>query len=141
MRNLRPFHLAIPVHNLEKARYFYGEILELREGRSYTIWVDFDFFGHQLVIHEDQNSHQNSRVGNIVDGKTVPIPHYGILLGWEEFHSFAEMLLIKNIKFQVEPYIRFEGKVGEQATMFFYDPSGNVLEFKAFKDERQIFAK
>lgn len=141
MRNLRPFHLAIPVHHLEKARYFYREILELREGRSDKEWVDFDFFGHQLVIHEDQNSHQNSKVGNIVDGKTVPIPHFGIILGWEEFHSFAEMLLIKNIKFQVEPYVRFEGKVGEQATMFFYDPSGNALEFKAFKDERQIFAK
>lgn len=141
MRNLRPFHLAIPVDHLEKVRYFYREVLELSEGRSDTHWVDFDFFGHQLVIHEDLNSHQNSKVGNIVDGKTVPIPHYGIVLGWDEFHQFAEMLRIKNITFQVEPYIRFAGKVGEQATMFFYDPSGNALEFKAFKDERQLFAK
>ena len=141
MRKLRPFHLAIPVKDLKKARNFYSKTLELPEGRSDTQWVDFDFFGHQLVIHEDQNAHQNSKVGNIVDGKTVPIPHFGILLGWDEFHSFAEMLRIKEIKFQVEPYIRFQGKVGEQATMFFYDPSGNALEFKAFKDEQQIFAK
>lgn len=141
MRKLRPFHLAIPVHDIQKARFFYSTILELDEGRSDKHWVDFNFFGHQLVIHEDTNAHQNSKVGNIVDGKTVPIPHFGILLEWDEFHKFAEMLRIKKIKFQVEPYIRFKGEVGEQATMFFYDPSGNALEFKAFKEEQQIFAK
>jgi extradiol dioxygenase family protein len=141
MQKLRPFHLAIPVSNLEEARFFYRSILELKEGRSDTHWVDFDFFGHQLVIHEDQNAHQNSKVGNVVDGKTVPIPHFGILLAWDDFHNFAEMLRIKKVNFQIEPYIRFKGEVGEQATMFFYDPSGNALEFKAFKDDQQIFAK
>ena len=141
MQKLRPFHLAIPVTNLKEARFFYKSILELKEGRSDTHWVDFDFFGHQLVIHEDQSAHQNSKVGNIVDGKTVPIPHYGILLEWDEFHKFAEMLRIKKINFQIEPYIRFKGEAGEQVTMFFYDPSGNALEFKAFKDDQQIFAK
>lgn len=141
MQKLRPFHLAIPVSNLEEARFFYRSILELKEGRSDTHWVDFDFFGHQLVIHEDQNAHQNSKVGNVVDGKTVPIPHFGILLAWDDFHNFAEMLRIKKVNFQIEPYIRFKGEVGEQATMFFYDSSGNALEFKAFKDDQQIFAK
>lgn len=138
-KQLRPFHLAIPVDNVEKARVFYRDILQLEEGRSSNHWVDFDFFGHQLVIHfkekELSTDHHNQ-----VDGKAVPVPHFGVVLEWEDFHAFAKAIT-PHINFIIEPYIRFEGKVGEQATMFFNDPCGNALEFKAFKDDSQLFAK
>ena len=140
MSQLSPFHIAIPVHNLQECRAFYRDVLNCEEGRSSDHWVDFNFFGHQLVIHfkEKQNEVETA---NEVDGKYVPIPHYGVVLPWEDFHAFAEDLRLKNIAFIIEPYIRFKGLVGEQATMFFKDPSGNALEFKAFKDKSQLFAK
>ena len=136
---LSPFHLAIPVNNLEKARHFYTNILELKEGRSSDHWVDYNFFGHQLVIHYKETLEEAST--NSVDGKDVPVPHFGVVLDWDTFHRFAEELKHKGINFIIEPYVRFEGLVGEQATMFFKDPCGNALEFKAFKDISQLFAK
>ena len=133
MKNIQPFHIAIPVSNLVECRKFYKEILGCEEGRSSDLWVDFDFFGHQLVIHYKPKSNEEIHT-NPVDGKNVPVPHYGVVLEWETFHDFAEKLKKKGINFIIEPYIRFQGEVGEQATMFFLDPSGNALEFKAFKD-------
>lgn len=140
MSKLSPFHIAIPVHNLEACRTFYRDILNCEEGRSSDHWVDFNFFGHQLVIHFKEKSSEKAPT-NAVDGKHVPIPHYGVVLSWDVFHTFAKSLKQKNIHFIIEPYIRFEGLVGEQATMFFKDPAGNALEFKAFKDINQLFAK
>ncbi|WP_024768972.1 VOC family protein [Aquimarina macrocephali] len=141
MNILSPFHLAIPVHNLESARNFYKNILELEEGRSSDHWVDFNFFGHQLVIHYKPKTGLENNHNNLVDGKDVPVPHFGIILEWSTWQNFAKKLSDKNIQFVIEPYIRFKGEIGEQATMFFYDPSGNALEFKSFKDASQIFAK
>lgn len=140
MSQLSPFHIAIPVHNLEACRTFYRDVLNCEEGRSSEHWVDFNFFGHQLVIHYKAQTN-NDVVTNIVDAKAVPVPHYGVVLPWDKFHSFAESLQQKDITFIIKPYIRFKGLVGEQATMFFKDPSGNALEFKAFKDIDQLFAK
>jgi uncharacterized protein len=137
MKNL--FHLAFPVHNLDEARKFYGEILECEEGRSSEHWIDFNLFGHQIVAHLAENSgvvHHNE-----VDADHVPVPHFGIVLPMKEFTEFAEKLKSKSVKFIIEPKIRFAGEVGEQATMFFLDPSGNALEFKAFADFSQVFAK
>ena len=140
MQKLSPFHLAIPVNDLIKSRNFYGQVLELEEGRSSDHWVDFNFFGHQLVIHLKDN-HSNEEDTNHVDGKDVPIPHYGIILEWDQFQNFSYLLKKKKINFIIKPYIRFKGLIGEQATMFFKDPSGNALEFKSFKDPNQIFEK
>jgi hypothetical protein len=137
---LSPFHLAVPVSNLETCRTFYRDILGCKEGRSSDQWVDFNFFGHQFVIHYKPASSEELHT-NAVDGKAVPVPHFGVVLPWEEFKSLSDTLKSQNIEFIIEPYIRFEGQVGEQATMFFMDPSGNALEFKAFKDPSQIFAK
>lgn len=136
-----PFHLAIPVDDVEKARIFYRDVLELEEGRSDTHWVDFDFFGHQLVIHYKQKKEEAAAHHNAVDGKAVPVPHFGVVLDWDAFEQFADTLRAKKVEFVIEPYIRFEGLPGEQATMFFYDPCGNALEFKSFKDLSQLFAK
>lgn len=141
MSNLQPFHLAIPVTTLEESRVFYRETLGCTEGRSSDHWVDFNFFGHQLVIHEQEMQTATGGTGNPVDGKDVPIPHFGVVLEWEDFQKFSKKLQDENIQFVIEPYIRFKGKTGEQATMFFKDPSGNALEFKAFKDMDQLFAK
>ncbi|GAA3616120.1 glyoxalase [Flavivirga amylovorans] len=138
--SIAPFHLAIPVYNLLECRTFYRDILGCEEGRSSDSWVDFNFFGHQLVIHYKPKTQDNSHT-NPVDGKDVPVPHFGVVLPWDVFHVFAENLQSKNINFIIEPYIRFEGLVGEQATMFFKDPSDNALEFKSFKDMGQLFAK
>lgn len=140
MSEISPFHIAIPVHNLEECRAFYRDVLNCEEGRSSDHWVDFNFFGHQLVIHFKEETQEVDST-NPVDGKQVPIPHYGVVLPWNTFQDFASHLKQKNITFTIEPYIRFEGLVGEQATMFFNDPSGNALEFKAFKDISQLFAK
>jgi extradiol dioxygenase family protein len=137
MNNL--FHLAFPVHNLNEARKFYGEILECEEGRRSECWIDFNLFGHQIVAHLAENAgavHHNE-----VDADHVPVPHFGIVLPMDEFNNFAEKLKTKGVKFIIEPKIRFKGEVGEQATMFFLDPSGNALEFKAFADFSQVFAK
>ncbi|QAY93316.1 MULTISPECIES: VOC family protein [Pseudomonas] len=140
--SLSPFHLAIPVYNLAGARTFYGEVFGLEEGRSSTQWVDFNFYGHQLVIHEHpKTASQESVHSNPVDGHDVPVPHFGIILGWEQWEALAERLKSFGTEFVIEPYIRFKGQVGEQATMFLFDPCGNALEFKAFKDMSQLFAK
>ncbi|WP_198034986.1 VOC family protein [Winogradskyella sp. J14-2] len=139
MMALSPFHLAIPVDDLAECRNFYTNILNFEEGRSSDHWVDYNFFGHQLVIHLKPKTKEDAHT-NSVDGKDVPVPHFGVVLQWQAFQDFAELLKSKNIKFIIEPYIRFEGQVGEQATMFFKDPSGNALEFKAFRDMSQLFA-
>ena len=140
--SLTPFHLAIPVYDLSAARRFYGEVFGLSEGRSSTQWVDFDFFGHQLVIHEHpRTSYQERAHTNPVDGHDVPVPHFGVVLGWSDWEALAARLRSFNVSFVIEPHIRFQGQVGEQATMFLLDPCGNALEFKAFKDLSQLFAK
>lgn len=138
---LSPFHLAIPVHNLDACRTFYRDVLGCEEGRSDDHWVDFNFFGHQMVIHYKPKSDDGALHTNPVDGHDVPVPHFGVVLDWDVFQDFAEDLKSKHIEFVIEPYIRFKGKPGEQATMFFYDPAGNALEFKAFKDMNMLFAK
>ncbi|MCW5520967.1 VOC family protein [Aureitalea sp. L0-47] len=138
--NIRPFHLAIPVNEIPKNRAFYRDILGCSEGRSSDHWVDFDFFGHQLVIHLKEQEKEDAHT-NPVDGKDVPVPHFGVVLTMEDFKQLSESLREQNIKFIIDPYIRFEGEVGEQATMFFKDPSGNALEFKAFKNLDHLFAK
>lgn len=140
MSKVQPFHLAIPVSNLEEARRFYRETLGCEEGRSSDLWVDFNFFGHQLVIHYKESQRSEAGAANPVDGKEVPIPHFGVVLEWETFQEFAKELEQKDVDFVIAPYIRFKGKPGEQATMFFKDPSGNALEFKAFQNRDQLFA-
>ncbi|WP_449433155.1 VOC family protein [Pseudomonas putida] len=140
--SLSPFHLAIPVYDIPAARKFYGEVFNLEEGRSAAQWVDFNFYGHQLVIHEHPKmSYQENALSNPVDGHNVPAPHFGVILQWDEWETLANRLTDLGTKFVIEPYIRFKGQVGEQATMFLFDPCGNALEFKAFKDMSQIFAK
>ena len=135
-----PFHLAIPVKSLEPCRTFYREILLCEEGRSDTHWVDFNFFGHQLVLHQKDNV-TPQRTSNPVDGHDVPVPHFGVVLSWEAWTDLSERLQAINTIFTIEPTIRFKGQIGEQATMFFNDPEGNALEFKAFKDIGQLFAR
>ena len=138
---MNPFHLAIPVKALEPCRTFYRDVLGCEEGRSSDHWVDFNFFGHQFVIHQDENLQKKENNSNPVDGKSVPVPHFGVVLDWEVWETLAEKMKEMGTSFIIEPYIRFRGQVGEQATMFFLDPEGNALEFKAFKDKSQIFAK
>ncbi len=138
----QPFHLAIPVSDLPTARHFYGDVFGCAEGRSSEHWVDFDFFGHQLVIHEaPKSAAQIAAHTNPVDGHDVPVPHFGVVLQWEAWHTLADRLKKRSVKFVIEPGIRFEGLPGEQATFFMLDPAGNALEFKAFKDIGQLFAK
>ena len=139
MSSLNPFHLAIPVKEITETRYFYRDILGCEEGRSSDHWVDFNFFGHQLVLHID-SSKANILNENNVDGKSVPVPHFGVVLDWDVFENFEKKIRNK-VKFIIEPYIRFEGLAGEQKTMFFKDPSGNALEFKTFKNINQLFEK
>ena len=137
--SIQPFHLAIPVSDLVATRKFYGELLGLAEGRSNEGWIDWDFFGHQFVTH--LRSEKSETIVNPVDGHGVPVPHFGVVLEWQQWHDFADKLKANGVQFVIEPYIRFRGKTGEQATMFFLDPSGNALEFKAFQDISQLFAK
>ena len=138
---LNPFHLAIPVHDLALARAFYRDVFGLSEGRSSDSWVDFDFFGHQLVIHhQDRTPAQVGNLTNPVDGHDVPVPHFGVVLPWDAWHGLADRLRARNTAFVIEPTIRFKGQVGEQATLFLLDPCGNALEFKAFRDINQLFA-
>lgn len=139
MNKITPFHIAIPVHDLQICREFYGKVLNCPEGRSSEQWVDFNLYGHQLVIHE--TGERQNRKFNPVDGHDVPIPHYGVILEAADWKKLAENLKKHGVEFIIEPYIRFEGLPGEQATMFFLDPSGNALEFKSFADFGQIFAK
>lgn len=134
------FHLAFPVNDLEAARAFYGGVLGCPEGRSSDMWIDFDLFGHQIVAHL-QPGRAGVDTSNRVDNHDVPVPHFGVILTMEQFDRLAERLRRADIKFVIEPYVRFRGEVGEQATMFFLDPSGNALEFKAFADRSQVFAR
>ena len=136
--NRPPFHLAIPVHDLAAAREFYGRILECPEGRSSDSWVDFDFHGHQLVVHLTPRADGGA---SSVDGKDVPIPHFGLVLDWDAWHHLTTRLGAASVDWVIEPYVRFAGEVGEQATAFLRDPSGNALEFKAFRDPAQLFAQ
>ena len=140
MSALPLFHLAFPVTSLAKARAFYGGLLGCREGRSAPDWVDFDFYGHQIVAHlaPDEAGHKNT---NAVDGDNVPVRHFGAILPMDEWERLAAKLKDAGMTFVIEPHVRFEGEVGEQATMFFLDPCGNALEFKAFKDIGRLFAK
>jgi uncharacterized protein len=141
---LRPFHLAIPVRDLEEAREFYGKHLGLAQGRSSDHWIDYNLFGHQLVVHLNPSLGRDGKVNqhaNHVDGHGVPVPHFGVVLTMDEFADFEKKLRDIGMEFVIEPYVRFKGLPGEQATMFFLDPSGNALEFKAFRDiESQLFA-
>lgn len=135
-----PFHLAFPVDDLAQARTFYGGLLGCREGRSSDHWVDFDFYGHQVVAHLSPEEARLART-NQVDGKDVPVRHFGVILEWDAWHQLAERLRAAGVRFIIEPGIRFPGQVGEQATMFLLDPAGNALEFKTFRDMSRIFAR
>ena len=133
------FHLAIPVSDLDSANDFYMNILGCSKGRSSTKWIDFNFYGHQLVCHEVKRSvNKNS---NDVDGNNIPVPHFGIILDWDQFQKLSADLQSKNINFIIEPTIRFKGQVGEQAIMFLKDPSNNAIEFKSFRNNDEIFKK
>ena len=134
------FHLAFPVNDLDVARRFYGQVLGCPEGRSSDRWIDFNLFGHQIVAHLSEKG-AGVRSSNHVDADDVPVPHFGIVLPMDEWKTLAERLRSNGVKFVIEPKIRFAGEVGEQATMFFLDPSGNALEFKGFNDLSQVFAK
>jgi hypothetical protein len=141
---IAPFHLAFPVHDLAAARAFYGGLLGCPEGRSSSEWIDFDFFGHQIVAHlspRKAGDRAETDHHNPVDGHDVPVPHFGVVLDWDDFDTLAARLRAGGVRFVIEPYVRFAGQVGEQATMFFRDPCGNALEFKAFRDRRQLFAR
>lgn len=134
---LQPFHLAIPVDDLAAARQFYGQLMGCEEGRSSDQWIDWNFFGHQLVTHMAPKGAEHR---NPVDGKSVPVPHFGVVLEWQDWHDLAQTLTQAGCEFVIEPGIRFAGLPGEQATFFLYDPAQNALEFKAFKDIGQLFA-
>jgi len=136
---LRPFHLAFPVHDLDAARTFYGEVLGCREGRSSDQWIDFDLYGHQIVAHLDPAA-KPVAVANEVDGHHVPVPHFGVVLRPNDWHALAGRVEAAGVRFGIAPHTRFKGLAGEQSTMFFLDPSGNALEFKAFADDAMIFA-
>lgn len=137
---LRPFHLAFPVDDLSEARHFYGDVMGCAEGRSSDQWIDFDFFGHQIVAHQDATA-LSVATHNPVDGHDVPVPHFGVVLTMAQWEALAQRVKAAGVRFGIEPHIRFKGQVGEQATMFFYDPSGNALEFKAFADDALLFAR
>lgn len=138
---MRPFHIAFPVHDLTAARAFYGGIVGCPEGRSSNHWIDFDLYGHQIVAHLDSERTASAPIHNPVDGHEVPVPHFGVILDRADWDALANRLRSAGIAFVIEPYVRFEGQVGEQATMFFLDPSGNALEFKSFSSDDMIFAK
>ncbi|NJO86762.1 MAG: glyoxalase [Lewinella sp.] len=142
MTGLSPFHLAVPVDDLAAARAFYGGLLGCAEGRSSDHWIDYNLFGHQFVVHyRPQPSPPEAVAYSNVDGHQVPVPHFGVVLPWEEWEQLAARLQAEGREFVIAPYIRFAGQVGEQATMFFLDPAGNALEFKAFRDLGQLFVK
>jgi len=138
---LRPFHIAFPVHDLEAARAFWGKDMGCPEGRSSDEWIDFDFYGHQIVAHVVPGLKTPDAGGNPVDGHHVPVPHFGIVLEMNDWQELADRLTAAGTRFEIEPYIRFKGQPGEQATMFFRDPSGNAIEMKAFANLDQLFAK
>ncbi len=136
---MRPFHLAFPVHDLAAAREFYGGVLGCPEGRSSDRWIDFDLYGHQIVTHLSEAV--SAVVHNPVDGHDVPVPHFGVVLTMDDWTALAAKLEAAGTKFGIAPHVRFVGQPGEQATMFFRDPSGNALEFKAFADDTMLFAR
>ena len=136
----KPFHLAFPIKDIEITKSFYSNFLGCEIGREDKKWVDFNFFGHQLSAHVKPDELKLAKK-NAVDGKDVPVRHFGVVLGWDEWHDLSKKLKKLKVKFIIDPYTRFKGEIGEQATMFFLDPSGNALEFKSFKDSSQIFAK
>lgn len=138
--SLSPFHLAIPVTNLVQARAFYGDLLGCTQGRASEQWIDWNFFGHQLVTHLVAAMPSQPKA-NQVDNKAVPVPHFGVVLPWQDWQQLADKLQGAQVAFVIEPYIRFKGQSGEQATLFLLDPCGNALEFKAFKDMQQLFAR
>jgi extradiol dioxygenase family protein len=138
--SLPPFHFAFPVDDLAAARAFYGELLGCPEGRSADRWIDFDLFGHQIVAHHAPEVSRR-RASNAVDGEHVPVPHFGVVLPMDEWKKLAERLQRAGVEFVIAPTVRFEGQPGEQATMFFLDPAGNALEFKAMADPANLFAK
>lgn len=140
MTDLPRFHLAFPVHDLDAARGFYGDLLGCPEGRHDDHWVDFDLHGHQIVAHLDTSATDGVRTRSDVDGDAVPVPHFGLLLRPDEWQQLADRLRAANVEFVIEPHVRFVGEAGEQSTMFLLDPSGNALEFKAFADDAQVFA-
>jgi extradiol dioxygenase family protein len=137
---LRPFHLAFPVSDLDAARRFYGGLLGCPEGRSSPEWIDFNLYGHQIVAHLSPGE-AGHRSTSAVDGNNVPVRHFGVVLDMEDWHTLATRLKAEGVSFVIEPHIRFKGEVGEQATMFFLDPCGNALEFKAFAHIGSLFAK
>jgi extradiol dioxygenase family protein len=137
---MSPFHVAIPVHDLAKAEEFYLSRFHCEKGRSSDKWIDLNLYGHQFVLHLVEGMDTAVKGNNPVDSKSVPVPHYGVVLEWEAWQELADHLKTLDTEFIIEPYVRFEGEVGEQATMFLLDPSGNALEFKAFKDISQLFA-
>jgi extradiol dioxygenase family protein len=142
MSHLRPFHIAFPVHDLAAARAFYGGVLGCPEGRSAPEWVDFDLFGHQIVAHlKPARARDGGAPSNADDGHNVPVPHFGVVLTMADWEALAARVAAAGIPFGVAPHVRFRGEPGEQATMFFRDPSGNALEFKAFADLGQLFAR
>ena len=141
MKTISPFHVAVPIYDLNEAKEFYLNCFNCEVGRTSDQWIDLNLYGHQFVLHlrpkpETADKHHF----NEVDGKAVPVPHYGVVLYWNDWQELADRLKTMEIRFIIDPYIRFEGEVGEQATMFFLDPSGNALEFKAFKNIDQLFA-
>jgi extradiol dioxygenase family protein len=138
--SLPPFHLAFPVDDLSAARHFYGELLQCPEGRSSGEWIDFNLHGHQIVAHLAPGV-ARARASNAVDGEDVPVPHFGVVLPIAEWKALAERLVEADTDFVIPPTVRFEGQPGEQATMFFLDPAGNALEFKAMANPRNLFAK
>ena len=138
MSTIQPFHVAFPVHDLNLAKEFYTKILECTIGRSSEDWIDFNLFGHQIVAHLNPEEAGLAR-SSYVDEKNVPVRHFGVVLEWNHWHEFSNQLKSKNVKFIIEPYIRFKGETGEQATMFLLDPSDNALEFKSFKDQSFLF--
>ena len=133
-----PFHLAAPIRDKETTRLFYRDLLGCEVGREAERWIDFNFFGHQLSLHVSENP--ETLATNRVDGKDVPVRHFGAVLPWDDWHTLRDRLVSAGVDFVIDPYIRFSGEIGEQATMFFLDPSGNALEFKSFKDPRQLYA-
>jgi extradiol dioxygenase family protein len=137
---LPPFHLAFPVRDLEETRRFYAGLLGCRVGREAPLWIDFDFYGHQISAHVRPDEVGRART-NAVDGDDVPVRHFGAILPWDDWHKLADKLKAAGTSFIIEPHIRFKGETGEQATMFFLDPSGNALEFKSFQDPSQVFAR
>lgn len=139
-RSLPPFHLAFPVTDLGATRAFYVELLGCRVGREDERWIDLDFFGHQITAHQ-VDAREDAGASNLVDGKGVPIPHFGAVLAWDDWHALAERLKQAGVSFRIAPHIRFPGQTGEQATMFFDDPSGNHLELKSFQDPGQLFQR